>query len=47
MMAGAGNSEIHKASSGLETQVGVDAAILSQNFFLGKHQFLFLIPSTK
>lgn len=41
VFVGTGNSEIHRAGSGLETQVEVDGAVLRQNFFSEKPQFLF------
>ena len=37
-------SEIYRA--GWKTQAGVDTEVLKQNFFSGKSQLLFLMPST-
>lgn len=43
---GAGNSELHRAGSVLQAHVGVDAAVLWQNFSsLGNLRFWFLVPS--
>lgn len=46
VMVGAGNSELHRAGSVLQAHVGVDAAVLWQNFSSsGNLRFWFLVPS--
>lgn len=46
-VVGADKFEMHRQAGGLETQEGVDAAVLKQNsLFSGKLQFLLLRPAT-